>query len=103
MEKNLLLFFPYRFFPEKDSDLEGKELVEAVVSGLNVDFSAALQYRVQVAPGYETFFTTVCESDFLLMEFRNDRLALVDTVPLSACPTYIHLKEYTEFWDLLEE
>ena len=95
VKKNLLLFFPYSFSVEKGNNLAGAELFDKVVSGLNVDFAQSLMYRTRVAPGYDTYFVTVCETVFMLMEFQEGKLVLRDTIPISDCPTYTHLFEYS--------
>ncbi len=97
-KKNLLLFFPYTFFMDNDIALNRKDLVDHVVSGLNNDFAAALSYRELVSPGFDTFFVTICESDFMLMKYQGGSLVLLDTIPTRDCDTFVHLKEYTEFW-----
>ena len=97
IKKNLLLFFPYRFYSDNGSGLEGDDLDKAVVSGLNVDFSAAMAYRAEVAPGYDTFFATICESRFLLMKYQANSLSLIDVIPTNDCPTYEHLYGYTDW------
>lgn len=96
IKKNLLLFFPYRFYSDNGSGLAGDDLDKAVVSGLNVDFSSAMAYRAEVAPGYDTFFATICESRFLLMKYQNNSLLLIDVIPTNNCPTYVHLEGYTD-------
>ena len=97
IKKNLLLFFPYRFYTDNGSELAGDDLDKAVVSGLNVDFSAAMAYRAEVAPGFDTFFATICESRFLLMTYQANSLTLIDVIPTNDCPTYGHLYGYTDW------
>ena len=97
IKKNLLLFFPYRFYTDNGSGLAGDVLDKAVVSGLNVDFSAAMAYRAEVAPGFDTFFATICESRFLLMKYQANSLTLIDVIPTNNSPTYVHLEGYTDW------
>ena len=93
--KNLLLFYPYEFMFNDKEYVNGKEIV---VEALQYDFGQALLYRNQKAQDKDTLFLTIYYNDFILMNFINGRLSLVDTIPTSKCDTFEYLKTYSDFW-----
>lgn len=94
-EKNVLLFFPYMFSFENKEYKNGNEIV---VDALQYDFGQALIYRSINASMYNTLFTTIYKDDFLLMNVEDSKLVLVDTIPVSKCETFEHLKDYSDIW-----
>lgn len=75
--------------------VNGKEIV---VDALQYDFGQALLYRKKKTQDKDTLFLTIYYNDFILMNFTNERLALVDTIPTSKCETFEYLKTYSDFW-----
>ena len=91
-KKNLLLFYPYEYrFAE---DLRPADGVERLTAALQCSFVSAFCYRSRRLPQFETYLTTVYYDDFVLLRVRDDRLYLMDVVPVSCCPTYEHLRRY---------
>lgn len=95
-QKNLLLFFPYRF--AFDNVKKYEKGIEIVVDALQYDFGYALAYRNLKAPEYDTLFTTIYNEQFLLLNVVNNKLELVDVIDLEKCATFEHLKQYSDIW-----
>lgn len=95
IDKNLLLFYPFVFFFEKDDYSNGDKIV---VESLQYDFGQALLYRNQKVHNKETLFITIYKEDFLLMDVKDNKLVLVETIPTSKCETFEYLKTYSDFW-----
>lgn len=93
--KNLLLFYPFVFFFEKDDYCNGDKIV---VESLQYDFGQALLYRNQKVQNKTTLFSTIYKDDFLLMNVEDGKLVLVETIPTSRCETFEYLKTYSDFW-----
>lgn len=94
-QKNLLLFYPYTFKFNKDNYQNGTKII---VDTLQYSFGTALCYRSTSAPGYRTFFLTIYQTTFILMDVVDNKLILVDTIPTSKCETFEYLKRYSGFW-----
>lgn len=95
-KKNLLLFYPYEFsFENKQHPKDG---IDILINLLQKCFMSAFCYRSKVLPGYETYLTTLYYNDFVLVKIVENQLELMNVVKGKDCPTFEHLKEYSEIW-----
>lgn len=94
--KNLMLFFPYKLY----FDLEHKQenAIEIILEALNSDFKQSFIYRSMHVPNYDTFFVTIYDYDFLIMEVKDSALHYLETVPINKCATFMHLLDYADLW-----
>lgn len=95
--KNLMLFFPYKLY----FDLEHKQqnAIEIILEALNSDFKQSFIYRSMCALNYDTFFVTIYDDNFLIMEVKDTILHYLDTVPINKCETFMHLLDYADWWE----
>lgn len=95
--KNLMLFFPYKLY----FDLEHKQenTIEIILEALNSDFKQSFIYRSMHAPNYDTFFVTIYDDVFLIMEVKDTTLHYLDTVPINKCEIFMHLLDYADWWE----
>lgn len=95
--KNLMLFFPYKLY----FDLEHKQenAIEIILEALNSDFKQSFIYRSMHAPNYDTFFVTLYDDNFFVMEVKDSTLHYLDTVPINKCDTFMHLLDYADWWE----
>ena len=91
-KKNLLLFYPYEY--RYEDELRPADGVERLIEALQRSFFSAFCYRSKRLPQFETFLTTIYYEDFILLRITDNRLHLMDLVPVGSCPTYVHLRQY---------
>lgn len=96
-EKNILLFFPYQFsFGE---NISTDEALSSIAEGLNQDFSSAFSYRQKYAGQWDTYFTCIYNSRFLLFVLDKNQLHLIDSIACDEIPTYNKLvKSYVDYF-----
>ncbi|EHG11256.1 hypothetical protein [Streptococcus intermedius] len=88
-EKNLLLFFPYRFFIEEEIELE--ELTFIIKEVLENYFTELAKYRSYTVSKFETYIVTECNDSFFLFTFNPISFQFVERVNVNILPTYIKL------------
>ena len=94
-QKHILMFFPYEFFTESGNDFS--TVVSDVNEALSQDFSEAFKYRKEVAPEFDAYFMFIYAGQFVIMELYENELKLIDTVAESSSPTYMKLKDFTDW------
>lgn len=94
-QKHILMFFPYEFFTETDNDFPA--VVSEVIEVLSQDFSEAFKYRKEVAPEFDAYFVFIYAGQFVIMELCENTLKLIDTVTETSSPTYMKIKDYTDW------
>lgn len=95
-QKNLLLFFPYRFYFEQEYELNvgSAQIAEA----LSDDFQSAMEYRHEKTSGYDTYMCFIYNGHVIFMQENDNRFTVVDSVKLNKSPTYCRLLEYTDIF-----
>lgn len=94
-QKHILMFFPYEFSTETDNDFP--TVVSDIIEVLSQDFSEALKYRKEAAPQFDTYFVFIYAGQFVLAEICENELRLIDTVRETSSPTYMKIKDYTDW------
>lgn len=89
VEKNLLLFFPYKF--TFDTPHTFHEEIKSSVEALNNDFKASFVYRKSCVPNLDTFFVYICNGLFIICQVDNHILYYVESIPEAKIPTYIKI------------
>ena len=92
--KNLLLFFPYVFYYEKEIIFE--QAIQSTVDAVNSDFSEVLKYREKVCPSLDTYLCYLLSGHFIITQWTNDSLRFVEAVPLDSSPTFNVLLDYSD-------
>ena len=95
-EKNLLLFFPYKFSIEQDIELE--ELIFIIKEALENDFLELAKYRNQTVPKFETYIITESSESFFLFKFNPTGFQFIERVDIKKLPTYIKLLNYSNLF-----
>lgn len=95
--KNLMLFFPYKLY--FDLEYMQESAIEIIIEALNSDFKQSFIYRSIYAPGYDTFFVTIYDRDFLIMKLKDNTLYHLETVSINKCATFMHLLDYADWWE----
>lgn len=93
-KKNLLLFFPYKFYIEKETELEKLTLI--VKDALENDFIELAKYRSHTVPKFETYIITECNNFFLLFTFNPIGFEYIERININKLPTYIKLLNYSD-------
>ena len=93
-KKNLLLFFPYSF--SFDAEYKIEEGSKQICSALTPDFSCAMEYRHNVATGFDTFLCFIYSKHLVFLKDENNAFCLVDYVRLNESTTYMKLSDYAE-------
>lgn len=91
-EKNLLLFFPYKFSFKKE--IEFAEGVAKIQEALNDDFRYALQYRRYVAKDFDTYMAFIYQERFVFMKDIDACFLVVDNVALDKSAVFQKLSDY---------
>lgn len=98
VQKNVLLFFPYKFTFEKPHQYD--VAVKSITEALNHDFRTAFLFRNQYASGYDTFLTCIYGEAFLVYCVCDGELQLCDSVATHDIKTFTRLLErYGDWWD----
>jgi len=96
-EKNLLLFFPYRFFYEQPGDLSADIL--DIVRLCNDDFGVTLDYRSKLYPTLDTYFVFLYDYYFVLCKWSKSALCFKEAIPVEESETFQHLAfTYCDEW-----
>lgn len=90
--KNLLLFFPYRFTFE--TEYEFSEGVEQIQTCLNNDFRYVMEYRNCVIQGRDTYMSFIFDGHIVFLKTDNNTLNFVDSVELTKSPIFLNLARY---------
>ena len=88
-EKNLLLFFPYRFSTKQE--IKQDRLTLFLKEALKNDFIELAKYRSYTVPNFETYIITECNNFFLLFTFNPIGFEYVERISIHKLPTYIKL------------
>lgn len=91
-EKNLLLFFPYKFSFKKTIGFEAG--VVKIQEALNDDFQYTLQYRRHVAKGFDTYMAFIYQEHFVFMKDTNACFTVIDNVALDKSVVFQRLSDY---------
>lgn len=92
--KNLLLFFPYKFYIEKETDLD--KLTFIVKDALENDFIELAKYRSHTVPNFETYIVTECNNFFLLFTFSPSGFEYIERISINKLSTYIKLINHSD-------
>lgn len=92
-KKNLLLFLPYKFYPQSNSQFSCG--IAEIQDKINCYFQNAITYRRETAKGFDTYLGCLYAEYMLFMEEKNGVLICVDNVRLSDSLTYVELNQYT--------
>lgn len=95
-KKNLLLFFPYKFWYEPSIE-DMPSAIDGVVNALQHDFQNSMLYRSNIAPMYDTYFATIYETYFLIMKVQQDGFVLLDSIDTDKSPIYKRLDDYDDW------
>ena len=95
-KKNLLLFFPYKLYIEKETELELEKLTLIVKDALENDFIELAKYRSHTVPNFETYIVTECNNFFLLFKFSPSRFEYIERISINKLPTYIKLLNHSD-------
>lgn len=95
-KKHLLLFFPYYF--QFDVPYEFPVGVAKIQEALNGDFRHAIEYRRQLAKGFDTYMAFLYSERIVFMEERDGIFFYVDCVELSESPIYMKLADYAKYF-----
>lgn len=93
-DKNLFLFYPYRFSTESDNDFLSE--INIITQEINRDFVSALQYRTRAAPLRDTFFSYLFNEQLVIAKLQNNSLVNIDHVPTHLSAVYNHLEWLSE-------
>ncbi|KXT77665.1 hypothetical protein [Streptococcus sp. DD13] len=91
--KNLLLFFPYKF--HIDENIELSQMTKIIREALENDFHNLSIYREQHAYKFETFLMTVYKNYFLLFSFKKSEFDLLEVFDTQKSHRYIKLTDYS--------
>lgn len=95
-KKNLLLFFPYKFYIAKETELELEKLTLIVKDALENDFIELAKYRSHTVPKFETYIITECNNFFLLFTFNPIGFEYIERISINKLPTYIKLLNHSD-------
>lgn len=93
-EKNLLLFFPYRF--SKKQEINQDRLTLLVKEALENDFIELATYRSRSVPKFETYIVTECNNYFILFTFNPTGFQYIEKIEVQRLPTYVKLLKYSK-------
>lgn len=97
VEKNLLLFFPYRFSFEQPGDLQTD--IRCIVKLCYEDFGTTLEYREKRYPSLDTFFVFLYDYYFVLCKWSKSSLRFLEAIPVERSNTFQHLSlTYCHEW-----
>ena len=91
VDKNLMLYLPYAFTVEDESNENARKMVTEVLEDC---FGSALEYRTQKIPTKETFFCCIHNQQMLFYECKNKSIALVDSVNTWCSNTFRKIARY---------
>ncbi len=89
--KNLLLFFPYKFSFETPGD--PSEDILTIVGACEADFAPSLSYRSKIHDGLDTFFVFMYDYDFVLCKWENNHLHFIERIDVEASETFMHISQ----------
>ena len=89
--KNLLLFFPYKFSFEVRGDPSDDILT--IVDACETDFAPSFSYRSQLHDGLDTFFVFMYDYDFVLCKWENSHLHFIEKIDIEASETFMHISQ----------
>lgn len=85
--KNLLLIYPCFFYSNDDRPIARKSVDLALLH----DFKTAMQLRMQLHLGCETFLAYFFEADMVILRACGDELSGFDSVPVNMSPTFMDI------------
>lgn len=91
--KHILLFFPYKLWHKPAYDII-EEGANNVIEAIENDFQNALQYRCHKYSELDTFFAFTYEDKFVLTQYKNQKLCLMDIIDLFSSDIYKQLSRY---------
>ena len=95
-KKNVLLFFPYEFFYDKEYEFDVG--VEGIRKLLSNDFECSMKYRKYIAKDFDTYMSFIYQDYFVFLQEKENKLAFVDKVRLDDSPIYIKLSKYSQIF-----
>lgn len=93
-KKNLLLFFSYKF--SFQGDYKFNEGVLQIQKAISSCFQVVMQYRHNVADGFDTYIAFVYDEHIVFVEEIDNYFSYIDSVKLSKSPIYLKLLSYEE-------
>ena len=97
VNKNLLLFFPFRFSFDQPGD--PIEDIRTIVDCCSADFRTTLAYRSEMHPTLDTFFVFMYEYCFVLCQWITDQLIFLEAVDIENSKTFMHISQhYCDEW-----
>lgn len=101
-KKNLLLFFPFRFYYEHKGEIVDD--IMTVIKECEKDFGITLNYRTQIYPLLDTFFVFLYENYFVLCQWIDGQLIHLETIQIDKSKTFMYLSQtYCKGWCALAE
>ena len=94
--KNILCMLPYSYVFDNEADYDSHE--NEVIDTIRHDYYSFCQYRLLVQPEYETYISFVFHNSFIILQFLNDDMMIVDRLSLSKSKTYQHLKRLSRYF-----
>ena len=88
-DKNLLLFFPYRFWFTEPGELQDD--INSIIYNCNEDFAVTLNYRANKLQPRDTFFVFLYDYYFVLCKWENEMLIFLESIPVEKSETFRHI------------
>ena len=96
-KKNLLLFFPYRFYFEAPQDVADD--IRTIIYLCQEDFGITLCYRENLYPELDTFFVFLYNHSFVMCKWTSGNMVYLDSVSVCNSKTFMHLvHSYCKTW-----
>ena len=102
--KNLLLYYPYRFFFEVAGKLSDDCI--SITKAVESDFGVSLRHRANLHPQLDTYLLYLYDYSFVLCQWNGTELDFLETIPVEKSDTFMHLaltycEEWTEKYDVV--
>lgn len=95
-KKNVLLFFPYEFFYDKEYEFDVG--VEGIRKSLSNDFECSMKYRKCIVKDFDTYMSFIYQGYFVFLQEKENKLEFVDKVRLNDSPIYMKLSKYSQIF-----
>ncbi|RSI07063.1 hypothetical protein [Streptococcus sanguinis] len=89
--KNLLLYFPVKFWFDEIDVPSKSEALEKIMQALNYDFESLFEYRNYVTDKFDTYFVTIYLDSFYIFKIEENKLKIIDNIKFEKLPTFIKL------------
>ena len=95
--KNLLLYFPVKFWFDEIDVPSKSEALEKIMQALNYDFESLFEYRNYVTDKFDTYFVTIYLDSFYIFKIEENKLKIIDNIKFEKLSTFIKLSNYRLF------